>query len=64
MGDDVSHASLDEIQHSKKADQNKRAGAQWAYNFFFINGIKHPFHPHFSNLCPNPHPQILDSLTL
>lgn len=30
-GDDVSHASLDEISHSKKTDQNKEAGAQWAY---------------------------------
>ena len=29
--DDVSHASLDEISHSKKTDQNKEAGAQWAY---------------------------------
>ena len=26
-----------------------------------INGSKHPFLPHFSNLCPNPYPQILDS---
>ena len=30
-GDDVSHVSLDEISHSKKTDQNKEAGAQWAY---------------------------------
>ena len=30
-GDDVSHASLDEISHSKKTHQNKEAGAQWAY---------------------------------
>ena len=30
-GDDVSHVSLDEISHSKKADQNEGAGAQWAY---------------------------------
>ena len=30
-GDDVSHASLDEISHSRKTDQNKEAGAQWAY---------------------------------
>ena len=30
-GDDVSHAFLDEISHSKKTDQNKEAGAQWAY---------------------------------
>ena len=30
-GDDVSHASLDEISHSKKTDQNKEAWAQWAY---------------------------------
>ena len=30
-GDDVSHVSLDEILHSKKTDQNKEAGAQWAY---------------------------------
>ena len=30
-GDDVSHVSLDEILHSKKTDQNKDAGAQWAY---------------------------------
>lgn len=29
--DDVSHVSLDEISHSKKTDQNKEAGAQWAY---------------------------------
>ena len=27
-GPDVSH---DEISHSKKTDQNKEAGAQWAY---------------------------------
>lgn len=26
-----------------------------------INGSKHPFLPHFSNLCPNPYPQILYS---
>ena len=30
-GDGVSHVSLDEILHSKKTDQNKEAGAQWAY---------------------------------
>ena len=30
-GDDVSHVSLDEISHSKKTDQNKGDGAQWAY---------------------------------
>ena len=30
-GDYVSHASLDEISHSRKTDQNKEAGAQWAY---------------------------------
>ena len=30
-GDDVSHVSLDEISHSKKTDQNKEVGAQWAY---------------------------------
>ena len=29
--DDVSHASLDEISHSKKTHQNKEAGAQLAY---------------------------------
>ena len=29
--DDVYHVSLDEISHSKKTDQNKEAGAQWAY---------------------------------
>ena len=58
-GDDVSHASLDEISHSKKTDQNKEAGAQWAYWKKIINGSKHPFLPHFSNLCHNPYPQIL-----
>ena len=30
-GDDVSHVSLDEISHSKKTDQDKKAGEQWAY---------------------------------
>ena len=29
--DDVPHVSLDEISHSKKADQNEGVGAQWAY---------------------------------
>ena len=59
-GDDVSHVSLDEISHSKKTDQNKKAGEQWAEKKI-INGSKHPFLPHFSNLCLNPYPQILYS---
>ena len=31
------------------------------YTEKIINDSKHPFLPHFSNLCPNPYPQILDS---